>query len=136
MTQMIERKELIENLYGDVLFLENRIKTKSVLNDYDCEVMLDITKNIYSAIQMLETAIISPVKVDQPIWTAEPFTDEVMREGYITMLECDDNGLFGFWTSFGEIPLSAEFIAEDIGKTVFLSREQAEKALYKGDENK
>lgn len=51
---MADCEKLIENLFGDTLYLENRVKDKSVLNDYDCEVMLAITKNIYEVIKILE----------------------------------------------------------------------------------
>ena len=47
-------EKLIENLFGDALYLSNRVKDKSALNNYDCEVMLAITKNIYEAIRILE----------------------------------------------------------------------------------
>ena len=79
--------------------------------------------------------IVPPVKVGQSIWTSENFTDNVPREGYITVIEYDCNGSYEFWTSFGEIPLSAEFSCEEIGKTVFLSREEAEKALKESEDN-
>lgn len=52
---MTEREELIENLFSDVIFIENRIKAKCPLNDYDCEIMLDITKDIYDVIRILKT---------------------------------------------------------------------------------
>ena len=51
---MTNHEKLIENLLGDTLYLENRVKDKSVLNDYDCEIMLAITKNIYEVIKILE----------------------------------------------------------------------------------
>lgn len=107
---MTERERLIELLSG-----------KSIDTLPDIEFVADY---------LLENGVIlPPVKVDQSIWTAEPFTDKIPREGYITVLEYDYDGFCGFWTSFGDIPLSAEFISSDIGKTVFLTREEAEKAL-------
>ena len=51
---MADCEKLIENLFGDTLYLENRVKDKSVLNDYDCKIMLAITKNIYEVIKILE----------------------------------------------------------------------------------
>lgn len=51
---MADCEKLIENLFGDTLYLENRVKDKSALNNYDCEIMLAITKNIYEVIKILE----------------------------------------------------------------------------------
>lgn len=79
--------------------------------------------------------ILPPVKVNQSIWTAEPFTDNVPREGHITVLEYDSKGFCGFWASFGEIPLSAEFISEDIGKNVFFTLEEATNSLKELKDN-
>ena len=41
---MTDCKKMIEKLFGDALYLENRVQDKNVLNDYDCEIMLNITK--------------------------------------------------------------------------------------------
>lgn len=53
---MTEREKLIESLFSDALFIENIIKAKCPLNDYDCEIMLDITKDIYDVIRILKIA--------------------------------------------------------------------------------
>lgn len=54
---MTEREKVIEDLFSNVLFLENRIRFKeqNVLTDYDYEILLDITYNIYEAIRILKT---------------------------------------------------------------------------------
>ena len=54
---MTERERLIEDLFSNILFLENRIRFKeqNVLTDYDYEILLDITYNIYEAIRILKT---------------------------------------------------------------------------------
>lgn len=72
---------------------------------------------------------VSPIKVGQSIWTAEPFKDNVIREGWITVIMINKNGFCGFWVDFGEIPLSAEYMDIDVGETVFLTREEAEKEI-------
>lgn len=52
---MTNLEKLIENLFGDTLYLENRVKDKSALNDYDCEIMSTIVQHIYEVIRILET---------------------------------------------------------------------------------
>ena len=112
---MTERERLIE--------LINQAQAKSDDN-------FGMTNSEQMADFLLENGVIvPPVKIGQSIWTAENFTDNVPREGYITVIEYDCNSSYDFWTSFGKIPLSAEFSFEEIGKTVFLTREEAEKAL-------
>lgn len=78
---------------------------------------------------LLEKGVIFPrAKINQSIWTADPFTDGIPREGYITSIKIgyDHNA---YYCSFGEIPLSFAFVDDDIGKIVFLTQEEAEKAL-------
>lgn len=101
---MTERKRLIE--------LINKCDTMSIPTDGFIEGFANY---------LLENGVVlSPVKIGQSIWTSKPFKDGVKREGYITVIEYDNDGFCGFWASFGEIPLSAEFSSEEIGKTVFL----------------
>lgn len=52
---MTEKRKLIEKLLGDVLYLENIIEDGYRLNNYDCDLMLDITKDIYDVIRILKT---------------------------------------------------------------------------------
>lgn len=54
---MTECEKLIEDLFSNALFLENRIRLKeqNALTDYDYEILLDITHNIYEAIKLLKT---------------------------------------------------------------------------------
>lgn len=101
---MTERERLIE--------LINKCDTMSIPTDGFIEGFANyLLKN---------GVVLSPVKIGQSIWTSKPFKDGVKREGYITVIEYENNGFCGFWASFGEIPLSAEFSSEEIGKTVFL----------------
>lgn len=103
---------------------------KTALRVYGHSANVNLEPNEFIAKYLVDHGVIAPpIKVGQSIWTAENFTDNVPREGYITVIEYDCNGSYEFWTSFGEIPLSAEFSSEEIGKTVFLSREEAEKGL-------
>lgn len=84
----------------------------------------------YKAVDfLLDKEVIFPrAKVNQSIWTADPFTDGIPREGYITSIKIgyDHNA---YYCSFGEIPLSFAFVDDDIDKIVFFTQEEAEKAL-------
>ncbi len=123
---MTERERLIE-------LIKNGFFTKSV---YEALCTNKRKACDFLADYLLENGVIvPPVKIGQSIWTAENFTDNVPREGYITVIEYDCNSSYDFWTSFGKIPLSAEFSFEEIGKTVFLTREEAEKALEEREDN-
>lgn len=70
-----------------------------------------------------------PFPIGTQIWSAEPFKDRKPRCAEVTVFEVDENGAYGFWCGFDPEPMSAEFLVEDIGKTVFFSREKAEKAV-------
>ena len=78
---------------------------------------------------LLEKGVIFPrAKVSQSIWTADPFTDGIPREGYITSINIGYNRN-AYYCSFGELPLSFAFVDDDIGKIVFITQEEAENAL-------
>lgn len=78
-----------------------------------------------------------PHKVGDPIWTSEPFADGEMRQGYIEAVTFGgrEEGVWSYWASFAGLPVSYEFITDDIGKSVFLTREEAEAALKERDDN-
>ena len=73
--------------------------------------------------------IVLPCKVGDMVWSGEPFVDKCIREGVIVQINIDAFGFCGFWASFNPCAIAAEFIKEDIGKTVFFTREEAEAAL-------
>lgn len=80
---------------------------------------------------LLEKGVIFPrAKVNQSIWTADPFTDGIPREGYITSINIGFNRN-AYYCGFGELPLSFAFVDDDIGEIVFFTQEEAEKALEK-----
>ena len=62
-------------------------------------------------------------------WTAHPFVDGVIREGYITCIYITNDGIDDYGVSYKGIPLADAFSPEDIGKTYFLSKEEAERSL-------
>ncbi len=133
-------EKLIEQLHGDELFLKNRTQDPHTpLNGYDCEYMLDIVEHINAAIEALERAIVPPCKVGDTIYEIispkdkEPYLISAVvcavhiangsrnscnhkRESYI-LAECPN-------TKYVNKRLLRKF-----GKTVFTSREAAEKAL-------
>lgn len=73
--------------------------------------------------------IVPPCKVGQAVWSNEPFVDGRIREGHITVLFCDKSGVYSFSSGFDSFPAACEFLVEDLGKTVFLAREEAEAAV-------
>ena len=78
---------------------------------------------------LLDKGVIFPrAKINQSIWTADPFFDGIPREGYVTSIAINDDYNV-YYCSFGEIPLSFAFDDDDIGKNVFFTREEAEKTL-------
>ena len=137
---MTERERLIELIEtGSRLAYDKSLEEvrRIVKENHHFNSATDRTVSISEIVAdyLLENGVIvPPVKIGQSIWTAENFTDNVPREGYITVIEYDCNSSYDFWTSFGKIPLSAEFSFEEIGKTVFLTREEAEKALAERSE--
>ena len=91
----------------------------------------DIMARQTDYIEKLEAKLkaVLPFPVGTTIWSAEPFTDGRPRDGMVTVLEVEERGCYAFWASFSPEAVSAEFLVRDIGKTVFLTREEAEKAL-------
>ena len=70
-----------------------------------------------------------PIKVGQSIWTAYPFVDGMIREGHITCIYLSYDGIDEYGVGYKGVPLADAFSPEDIGKTYFLSKEEAERTL-------
>lgn len=80
---------------------------------------------------LLENGVIFPrAKVNQSIWTDDQFVDGIPHEGHATSIKIT-NGYNAYYCSFDEFPVSFAFVDDDIGKTIFFTREEAEKALEK-----
>ena len=80
---------------------------------------------------LLENGVIFPrAKVNQSIWTDDQFVDGIPHEGHVTSIKIT-NGYNAYYCSFDEFPVSSGFVDDDIGKTIFFTREEAEKALEK-----
>lgn len=94
-------------------------------------------KNLVDLLNAIATdrPIVLPCKVGDTVWSGEPFVDKHIREGSIVQINIDAFGFCGFWASFHPGAIAAEFIKEDIGETVFLTREEAEAALAKEAHN-
>lgn len=122
------RERLIEELDGADLFLRNRANsTPTPLNEYDIEAMLDIAKICDEAARVLERAIVPPCKVGDTVW----FYDDFMWG----LIPCEvDKPYHCICGEEGSCTFSASFTEEDFGKTVFLTKEEAEKELKGGAE--
>ena len=82
---------------------------------------------------LLENGVIFPrAKVNQSIWTDDQFVDGIPHEGHVTSIKIT-NDYNAYYCSFDEFPVSFAFVDDDIGKTIFFTREEAEKALEKLD---
>lgn len=80
---------------------------------------------------LLENGVIFlRAKVNQSIWTDDQFVDGIPHEGHVTSIKIT-NGYNAYYCSFDEFPVSFAFVDDDIGKTIFFTREEAEKALEK-----
>ena len=79
--------------------------------------------------------VVLPCKVGDTVWSAEPFKDGKLREGSIVQISIDEDSVCGFWAGFDPEPVAAAFASEDIGKTVFLTCEEAQAALRKDAQN-
>ena len=127
---VIEREKLIELInkkqhYGEVI-IENQMDDR-----YNWHSTI---KNSELANYLLENgAIVMPYKIGTTIWTNEPFKDGVVRDGDIIAFEVVRGGASEIVVNFDPVPLTASFFIEDIGKTVFFTREEAEKALAEKD---
>lgn len=72
--------------------------------------------------------IVLPCKVGDKVYrTSGNYCGEKIFEGVVNQINIYNNGEIRFWM-YGH-PLG--FVCDDIGKTVFLSREEAEKVLVK-----
>lgn len=82
---------------------------------------------------LLEKGVIFPrAKVNQSIWTDDQFVDGIPHEGHVTSIKIT-NGYNAYYCSFDELPVPFAFVDDDIGKTIFFTREEAEKAIERLD---
>lgn len=74
----------------------------------------------YSKLNDEKRLAILPYASGTKVYTASPFADGVMREGYITNWEFDGDRPFAFFVDFEGLPITSEFIMSDIGNKVFI----------------
>lgn len=124
--------------------MKNRLKDliKDTLQEWECDVSNNTIEQI--AGHLIENGVIvPPCKVGQTVYVpwawggekgiASPLVEciQIVRDtklcGFFIDMKSDDtafNDVYGFWRTFA-----------DIGKTIFLTREEAEKALAERSEN-
>ena len=117
---MTDRDRLIKSLDGADLFLRNRATpTDAPLNEYDMEIMRNIAKTCDEAARVLEKAIIPPCKVGDKIYQ----TDGVrIYESTISEITFTTHKMIC-------VTENIAFDERAIGKTVFLTKEEAEEKL-------
>ena len=82
--------------------------------------------------------IVLPCKVGDTVWYISKFGEKVIKPIKVTNIELNDCRELGYgYLSFkyGETSLQYGTIFSNIGKTVFLTREEAEKALKERESN-
>lgn len=141
------RDRLINDLDSADLFLRNRANSSPApLNEYDIEEMLDIAKICDEAARTLEKAIIPPCKVGDTLWVRWSYTDAVKKNIYpvkVYALRYDTKknnmricvkGQFEITAYGGSYThyYNGTFAWDSVGKTVFLTREEAEQKLKEG----
>lgn len=112
---------LISDLNSADLYLRNRACSDGELNDYDIEAMLDIAKLCDEAARVLENAVVLPCKVGDTVYDVFPLGQKIIPRRVTGI----------------RVGISAEgtyLSMERIGKDVFLTREEAERALKGGAE--
>ena len=118
---MTEREKLIELLMQGELEADKQGIFNCSRSKWKAEIIADY---------LLENGVIvPPYKIDTTIWTNEPFRDGVVRDGDIIAFEVMSSGVSEIVVNFDPVPLTASFLIEDVGKTVFFTREEAENAL-------
>ena len=100
----IERLALIEDILGD---------------EYD----LDRLRKLVQIDQL----------IGKDVWSADPFQDNKPRDGGVVGYEVYSDAV-NLFVNFDPVPMTAYFSLEDIGKTVFMTREEAEEARRREQE--
>lgn len=73
--------------------------------------------------------IVSPIKIGTTIWTNKPFKDGIVRDGDIVALVFGEDGVSECYVNFDPEPVVDMFSVEEIGKTIFFSKEEAERII-------
>lgn len=102
--QTVDRLATIEDILGD---------------DYD----LDHLRKLVQIDQL----------IGKDVWSADPFQDNKPRDGGVVGYEVYSDAV-NLFVNFDPVPMTAYFSLEDIGKTVFMTREEAEEARRREQE--
>ena len=136
------KERLIERLDGADLFLRNRVNAKPLnpLNKYDIENFKDIAKVCDEAARTLEKAIVPSVMVGDivyALWEVPTETKYIVYCAEVKKISQYKKNCQ--LTTFFEIePIEfrgrrKEYQTDDFGKTVFLTKEEAETKLKERD---
>ena len=122
------KDRLIKELDSADLYLRDRANSAPApLNEYDIEAMLDIAKTCDEAASVLLNAIFLPCKIGDKVWAI------CNRGGVKRPQESIVSDMY--FTKNMEIVIVARYVARGLwGKTVFLTKEEAEIALKGGAE--
>lgn len=97
--------------------------------DDNCSLMIDACKKLAEYEQLEEQGLLVrlPCKVGDTVYVP---TSVLVSEFKITAIFCDIQGTYFYWLFYcGIYERTNGFSERDIGKTVFLTREEAEKEL-------
>ncbi len=127
------RERLIKGLDSADLFLRNRaLSDTAPLNEYDVEAMLDIAKTCDEAARALESAFLLPCNVGDTVYRI--FNEKVVEWQVIAIpILISISGCFLSVTAQNGRFASISLDPADFGKSVFLTREDAERALEGGE---
>lgn len=118
----------IGNAYYPKCFEEPCCGMRECLDDR-CSLMLDACKKLAEYEQLEEQGLLVrlPCKVGDTVYVP---TRVLVSEFKITAIFCDIHGTYFYWLFYcGIYERTSGFSERDIGKTVFLTREEAEKKL-------
>ena len=143
------RERLIKKLDEADLFLRNRANAKpDPLNKYDISILKDIAKTCDEAARIIEKAIVPPCKVGQKVYSQRgcfflPYEKDINKKDVIPCeviaIKATKKGKYILLKPLlietrGMRSSNKWFLFSAIGKTVFLTREEAEQALKGGAE--
>lgn len=118
----------IGNAYFPKCFEEPCCGMGGCLDD-NCSLMIDACKKLAEYEQLEEQGLLVrlPCKVGDTVYVP---TRVLVSEFKITAIFCDIHGTYFYWLFYcGIYERTSGFSERDIGKTVFLTREEAEKKL-------
>lgn len=83
---------------------------------------------------LLEHGVYLPtVKIGTTIWTNKPFKDGIIKDGDIVAFIVGKDGVSEYYVNFDPEPVVDIFSVEEIGKTIFFSKEEAERTMGKNN---